>query len=172
MAGLIDNILDFARERLGGGITLTRDASEDLEPVLAQVVNELRSANPDRLIETEFALKDPNDCNRSRIGQMASNPLGNALTDGAEDRPVRLFAATEGGILTPWVANHGQPIPESAIPKLFEPFVRGEVRDIRKGLGLGLHIASQIATAHESLLSVTSDTTETRFTFVMSLPRQ
>ena len=32
MAGLIDNVLDFARGRLGGGITLERDASRPLEP--------------------------------------------------------------------------------------------------------------------------------------------
>ena len=49
MSDLIDNILDFARGRLGGGITLTRDANRPLEPVLEQVVDELRTASPQRL---------------------------------------------------------------------------------------------------------------------------
>ena len=40
--------------------------------------------------------------------------------------------------------------------KLFEPFFRGEVRASRQGLGLGLHIASQIAKAHEGTLTVSS----------------
>jgi K+-sensing histidine kinase KdpD len=36
-------------------------------------------------------------------------------------------------------------------------------------LGLGLHIASQIAKAHEGTLTATSTREETRFTFVMLL---
>ena len=47
MAGMIDNVLDFARGRLGGGITLDRDAQTPLEPVLHQVIDELRLSSPD-----------------------------------------------------------------------------------------------------------------------------
>jgi light-regulated signal transduction histidine kinase (bacteriophytochrome) len=36
---------------------------------------------------------------------------------------------------------------ESAMEKFFEPFFRGDVRDSRQVLGLGLHIASPIAQA-------------------------
>jgi sigma-B regulation protein RsbU (phosphoserine phosphatase) len=71
MAVLIDNVLDFARGRLGGGITLERDA--DKEPVLAQVVDELRLASPGRVIEVEFAIHQPVNCDRTRIGQLLSN---------------------------------------------------------------------------------------------------
>ncbi|MEO6783980.1 MAG: hypothetical protein ABI196_24355, partial [Bradyrhizobium sp.] len=54
MAGLIDNVLDFARGRLGGGITLSRDAKEPLQPVLQQVVDELRVAMPDRVTSSAW----------------------------------------------------------------------------------------------------------------------
>ena len=54
MSDLIDNILDFARGRLGGGIALSRDASRPLEPVLEQVVDELQTASPKRTIEASF----------------------------------------------------------------------------------------------------------------------
>jgi nitrogen-specific signal transduction histidine kinase len=53
--------------------------------------------------------------------------------------------------------------------RLFEPFFRGEVRDSRQGLGLGLHIASQIAQAHGGRIDVTSTPDETRFVFSMPL---
>jgi sigma-B regulation protein RsbU (phosphoserine phosphatase) len=53
--------------------------------------------------------------------------------------------------------------------KLFEPFFRGDVRDSAQGLGLGLHIASQIAQAHGGRLDVTSTPAETRFVFTMPL---
>ena len=51
MAELIDNIMDLARGRLGGGFALNRSDCE-LEPILLQVVQELRVAWPDRKIET------------------------------------------------------------------------------------------------------------------------
>jgi sigma-B regulation protein RsbU (phosphoserine phosphatase) len=169
MSDLIDNVLDFARGRLGGGITLNRDANHLLEPMLEQVVDELRTASPGRVIETSMAITEPVDCDRTRIGQLVSNLIGNALTHGAPDKPVRVGARTEGGIFELWVANAGEPIPEPAMHKLFEPFFRGDVRDSRHGLGLGLHIASQIAQAHGGRLAVTSTPEETRFVFTMPL---
>jgi phosphoserine phosphatase RsbU/P len=169
MSDLIDNVLDFARGRLGGGITLSRDANRPLAPVLEQVVDELRTASPQRVIETSFAITDPVDCDRTRIGQLASNLIGNALTHGAPDKPVRVGAKTEGGEFELWVANAGEPIPAAAMEKLFEPFFRGDVRSSRQGLGLGLHIASQIALAHGGRIDVTSTSDETRFVFAMPL---
>jgi sigma-B regulation protein RsbU (phosphoserine phosphatase) len=169
MSGLIDNVLDFARGRLGGGITLSRDANRPLEPVLQQVVDELRSAMPDRMIESDFKIADPVNCDRSRIGQMVSNLLGNALTHGAADKPVRISATTDNGLFELWVANAGDPIPEAAMDQLFQPFFRGQVRASLQGLGLGLYIASEVAKAHEGTLTVKSSADETRFTFLMPL---
>lgn len=169
MSDLIDNILDFARGRLGGGIKLSRDTNRPLEPVLEQVVDELRTALPGRVIETNISITEPVNCDRTRIGQLVSNLIGNALTHGAPDKPVRVGARTAGGIFELWVANEGDPIPEPAMEKLFEPFFRGDVRDSRQGLGLGLHIASQIAQAHGGRIAVTSTPEETRFVFTMPL---
>jgi sigma-B regulation protein RsbU (phosphoserine phosphatase) len=169
MSDLIDNVLDFARGRLGGGITLSRDASRPLEPVLEQLVDELRTASIERIIETDFAITEPVDCDRMRIGQLVSNLIGNALVHGAPDKPVRVRARTEGGTFELWVANAGEPIPEQAMLRLFEPFFRGDVRDSRQGLGLGLHIASQIAQAHGGKIAVASTPEETRFVFTMPL---
>ena len=169
MSDLIDNVLDFARGRLGGGITLSRDANRPLEPVLEQVVDELRTASPRRVIETSFDITDPVNCDRTRLGQLASNFIGNALTHGAPDQPVHVEAKTEGGEFRLWVANAGEPIPAVAMQKLFEPFFRGNIRGSRQGLGLGLHIASQIAQAHGGRIEVTSTPDETRFVFTMPL---
>jgi sigma-B regulation protein RsbU (phosphoserine phosphatase) len=169
MSDLIDNVLDFARGRLGGGITLNRSASRPLEPVIEQVVDELRTASPQRVIETRFEITEPVDCDRTRIGQLASNLIGNALTHGAPDQPVHVGAKTEGGEFRLWVSNAGEPIPPATMEKLFEPFFRGEVRGSRQGLGLGLHIASKIAEAHGGRIDVTSMPDETRFVFTMPL---
>src|SRR5882762_9617781 len=55
MSALIDNVLDFARGRLGSGIMLKR-SPQSLEPVLNQVIAELRAGSPGRKIETTFEL--------------------------------------------------------------------------------------------------------------------
>ena len=167
-AGLIDNVLDFARGRLGGGITLTR-ADEPLEPVLAQIVAELRSIAPDQVIETHFTIDQEVNCDRIRIGQLLSNILGNALTHGAKDVPVRLDATIADGELSISVTNGGDPIPPEAIGKLFQPFYRGGDQNKHHGLGLGLHIAGEIARAHGGTLEARSNDIETCFTFTMPL---
>ena len=148
---------------------MNRDANRPLEPVLEQVVDELRTASPRRMIETSFEIAEPVNCDRTRIGQLASNLIGNALTHGAPDQPVRVGAKTEGGEFRLWVSNAGEPIPSAAMKKLFEPFFRGEVRGGRQGLGLGLHIAAKIAEAHGGRIEVASTPDETRFVFTMPL---
>lgn len=169
MNGLIDNLMDFARGRLGGGIGIQRTAGERIEPTLAQVVNELQTAHPDRHIEMRFSLSQPIDVDHARIAQMFSNLLGNAITHGAEDQPIVVEAAVDDGRFVLAIANAGEPIPQSTMKQLFQPFYRGEVRPSMQGLGLGLYIASQIAEAHGGRLGVKSDAEETRFTFQMPL---
>lgn len=169
MSGLIDNVLDFAHGRLGSGIALNRNADQPLEPILLQVVDELRSSHPDRAIETNFTLADPVNCDQNRIGQLASNLLGNALTHGAADQLIRVRATTHNGTMELWVSNGGAAIPKETMARLFQPFFRGEASANLKGLGLGLYIASEVARAHGGQLSVSSTTEETRFTFVMPL---
>jgi sigma-B regulation protein RsbU (phosphoserine phosphatase) len=166
---LIDNVLDFARGRLGGGITLTRNGDVPLTPVLEQVVAELALVSPGRHITAEFAIDEPVDCDRTRIAQLLSNLLGNALTHGATSDPIIVCGESSGDRLMISVANGGEPIDESAMEKLFQPFFRGDHRPNQLGLGLGLHIASEIAKAHSGQLTVKSDENETRFTFTMPL---
>jgi phosphoserine phosphatase RsbU/P len=171
MGSLIDNVLDFARGRLGTGIPLELRTDVSLSTVLEHVVSELRLGIPDQIIETDIDLPNPIKCDPSRISQLVSNLLGNALTHGSASVPVRVHADSDGGILTIWVTNGGDPISPEAIERLFQPFFRGEVRHRQQGLGLGLYIASEIAKAHEGAVSVASSSEETRFTFRMPTTR-
>jgi sigma-B regulation protein RsbU (phosphoserine phosphatase) len=168
MAGLIDDVMDFARGRLGSGIDLHRQVAA-LEPVLRQVVEELEASEPSRIIRCEFVLPEPISFDPGRIAQLVSNLLANALTHGDPKQPIDLRAAIGDGQLELWVANAGDPIPPGAMARLFQPFFRGEVRASQQGLGLGLHIASEIARAHGGVLEVRSDAVETRFTLRMPL---
>jgi signal transduction histidine kinase len=167
MSRLIDNVLDFARGRLGGGLTLQRNANEPIGQILNQVVAELRSSHLDRTIETKFDLTETADCDGQRIGQLFSNLLGNAITHGSPDEPIVVRAKTKQGTFELSVANSGDPIPPAAMKQLFHPFYRGTVKQSLQGLGLGLYIASEIARAHGGTLDVNSSADETRFTFRM-----
>ena len=172
MSALIDNVLDFARGRLGGGITPQR-SPQSLAPVLNQVIAELRASTPERKIEAEFDLTEQVDCDAGRIAQLFSNLLGNSIIHGTAATPVHVRATTTGGAFELSVANSGEPIPCDAMERLFQPFHRMSAQDTHQGthqgLGLGLYIASEIARAHDGTIDVTSSPEETRFTFRMPL---
>ncbi|SHI57358.1 Signal transduction histidine kinase [Aureimonas altamirensis DSM 21988] len=167
MGGLIDNLLDFARGRLGSGIGIEISQGARIEPVLTKVIDEITSAHPDREIMTDFRLDHTIDVDVDRIGQLFSNLLGNAITHGAPDRPITINATVVGSCFELTVCNSGEAIPDAAMANLFQPFYRGKVRPSQHGLGLGLFIASEIAKAHGGTLTATSDHSETCFTFRM-----
>jgi signal transduction histidine kinase len=166
MARLVDNIMDFARGRLGDGLTISRDAKQPLTPVLEQVIAELKSVWPDVAIEASIDIEEPVNCDRGKLGQLFSNLLGNAILYGDQGKPVRVSARTINGVLELAVTNYGAPISDKAMGNLFKPYTRGD-RPSQQGLGLGLYIASQIAGAHGGTLKASSNAEETRFVFEM-----
>jgi phosphoserine phosphatase RsbU/P len=166
MSGLIDNVMDFARGRLGGGILLNRSVLP-LRPTLEQVIDELQSTHPEVVIETNLQGADkPLLLDHIRIAQLLSNLLGNALTYGVEGAPVSV-KATVADRLEIAVCNQGDPISPETTERLFFPFSRGEVRPSQQGLGLGLYISSEIARAHGGRIDVASTPELTCFTFSM-----
>jgi signal transduction histidine kinase len=168
MAGLINNVLDFARGRLGGGLCVTRTPCL-LAPVLEQVVAEERTTHPHRTIETELELDQVVSCDAWRVAELLSNLLSNALSHGAHEAPVTVRATTAHGLFELVVANRGEPVPPEAMHRLFQPFERGAVRPNQQGLGLGLYIAAEIARAHGGELTVSSSADQTDFTLRMPL---
>ncbi|WP_420132808.1 GAF domain-containing sensor histidine kinase [Rhodopseudomonas sp.] len=168
MSGLIDDVMDLARGRLGDGLSLRDRIAQPMLPVVEQVVCEIRAAAPERRIELEADLAVPVTCDAGRIAQLLSNLLANAVAYGAADRPVRVLARSDAERFELAVCNAGEPIPEAALKRLFQPFYRGEAEPAKQGLGLGLYIASEIARAHGGTLAASSTAQETRF--VLSMP--
>jgi signal transduction histidine kinase len=169
MSRLIDDVMDFARGRLGSGLTLNPTVSASLEPVLQQVIAELQTSFPNRKIDASIALSVPISCDPARMGQLLSNLLANALAYGAAAAPVQVRANANGELFELSVSNTGDPIPLSVMQRIFQPFSRDAARSGQQGLGLGLFIASEIARAHGGTLDVTSSEEATCFTFRMPL---
>jgi hypothetical protein len=164
MAGLIDDVLDLARGRLGGGLVMERSRDDGLRDALAQVIEELRLGHPDRTIEAELDVSRAVVADRRRLGQLLSNLVANALVHGDPGASVRVSARTGSQGFELSVANSGAPIPEAARQRLFQPFVRASAGPHGQGLGLGLYIAAEIARGHGGTLEVESDSRETCFT--------
>jgi signal transduction histidine kinase len=165
MAALIDNVMDFARGRLGGGLPLELSAAGELEPLLRHVVAELQTSAPGRVIDIRLTVTESVECDRARIGQLVSNLVGNAIDHGAPDQPVQVTAATQDGWFEVSVTNAGEQIPLASLDHIFDPYARGTDRASRQGLGLGLYISNEIAKAHGGTLNVVSTRDQTSFTF-------
>lgn len=170
MSTLIENVLDFARGKLGGGITVEPRWVEDLMSQLQDVIHEVCAAHPQASIEETLSF--PGDvehgrvyCDPVRVCQLLSNLLENAITHGRNGVPVGLQVLVAQGELAISVINQGSPIPAELIPMLFQPFSRSQGRQRGEGLGLGLYIASEICAGHSGTLEVVSSAQSgTRFT--------
>ena len=79
MLTLNENLLDLARGRLGGGLSLSRDANALLKPVLQGVIAELGATAPGRIVETAFTFGDPINCD--------SEPHCATLLESSRQRP-------------------------------------------------------------------------------------
>jgi signal transduction histidine kinase len=166
MSALIDDVLDFARGRLGAGMALSVATVDRLGALMSDVVSELQVANPGWRIESDIRLDAPVVCDAGRVQQVLSNLVRNALVHGSKDSAVIVRAYTEEDRFAITVANGGTPIAPQDHERIFEPYARGTQR---QGLGLGLYICRQIVEAHGGRISVASSTVDgTRF--VAELP--
>jgi signal transduction histidine kinase len=156
MSALIDDVLDFARGRLGAGIEVELTEVQDITTGLTTVVQELQDSQPGCKIISSIDVNRSVRCDLGRLQQVASNLLANALTHGRPDTPVKFTVHANETDLVLDVWNAGEPIPPESIGKIFAPFWRHSVSASRNGLGLGLHICSQIVRAHGGQISVSS----------------
>jgi signal transduction histidine kinase len=120
-AALVGEVMDsFAAPAEAAGIQLSTDAPESCGNVAAD---------------------------RTRILQVFSNLVGNALKFTAAGGSVRITARPDGGTVLFSVADTGIGISAEVLARIFEPFWRGSERKDR-GLGLGLTIARDIVRMH------------------------
>jgi signal transduction histidine kinase len=174
MAGMINDLLDFTRARLGGGMPVS-PAPVDLERLCCDVVEEFRVADPGHPVRVESRGTVTGEWDPARLRQVVSNLVANAIAHGEDGGPIEISVSGDEADVILTVANRGPAIPPAALPTLFDPFVRGPSAASRKGrtgggTGLGLYIVRQIIVAHRGTISVeSSDPAGTRVT--VRLPR-
>jgi two-component system sensor histidine kinase TctE len=79
------------------------------------------------------------------LGEVVNNLLDNALRYGGPKVTLRVAPLANGGAVVQ-VEDDGPGVPPAELPRLFEPFWRGERADLRNdgGTGLGLTIAREV----------------------------
>lgn len=171
---MITDLLDFTRTRLGDRLPVERSWCK-LGPVFRQTVEELISLHPDRRIHYDCQGDLSGNWDASRLQQMLSNLVGNAIQHGLPDTAVTVLARGEGEQVLVTVHNEGPPIAPEMIDRIFDPLMRGVVQEAERrnhqaSLGLGLYIGRQVAQAHDGDITVVSSQ-EAGTTFTATLLR-
>ena len=122
--------------------TLALDLQDqDLAGVLGPVLQRLRVAHPDALIDADIPEGLVARFDADRLGQILDNLVANAVAYG--ESPVRVTATAAGAHVEIVVGDAGPGVPDDLHDRLFERFAtRGG-----HGTGLGLHIVRELARA-------------------------
>lgn len=173
MVEMIDSLLDFTQSRIGGGMRIA-PAETDLGEVSRQVIEELRSNNPGRVIHSELKGNCRGDWDAARIAQIYQNLINNALQYGDRDKPVIVTSEGYPAEAVIRIHNEGNPIPEQERERLFDLLHRHtraeREENAHRNLGLGLYIVREIVAAHCGAITVTSTRAEGT-DFVVRLPK-
>jgi signal transduction histidine kinase len=157
LARLIDDLLDLARLRSG-------HFQLELEPVdLCDVVREVaaRLTQEATTVETPIDLELPEtligDWDRSRLDQIVTNLVGNAIKFG-RNNPVTIRVTEDAtrGCARLSVTDHGPGIEPGVQQQIFEPFKRAVTSKQYDGLGLGLYIVRSVVSQLGGVVRVTS----------------
>jgi signal transduction histidine kinase len=169
LQGLLDDLVDFNRLNLGLGINIARQKIS-LAEVCVGELEQVRSAHPECPIELTVTGNSEGHWDPKRIQQMLCNLVENAITHGTSGGPVRVALTANETHVRLEVANSGNAIEPDTLSNMFEPLTRGMCPGPDTGLGLGLYIVKELASAHGGSAEVRSEEGATVFT--VRLPKQ
>jgi signal transduction histidine kinase len=164
---LLDDLVDFSRTQLGLGLIVI-PTDIDLADVIADELEQLRGANPDRVISLAVEGDATGRWDGDRVHQVLRNLVANALSYGSATEPVAVTVRGDGSDVHIEVTNRGVDLAPLSIVDVFVPLRRGT--DQGDGLGLGLFIVRAIAEAHGGEVAMHSAEGETSFR--VRLPRR
>jgi two-component system sensor histidine kinase KdpD len=145
---LVGNLLDLSR--IEGGSLRPQKSWQDLETLIADVVERLRPVTRGHRLQVEIPPGlAPLWLDPVEIAEVLYNLVENATKYAPPDTEITVTVRQEGGAVAFAVADRGPGIPPSALPNLFDPFYRVlDGRPRPQGLGLGLAIVKGLVEAH------------------------
>jgi two-component system, sensor histidine kinase and response regulator len=171
MTAMIEQLLDLTRARLANGVGfMVARERLNVGALVQRTAEELRGAHPEREILVEVSGENATSGDPDRLLQVFSNLVANAIIHGEVGSPIGVSVHDTEHDIVVRVRNKGV-IAADILPTMFDPFRGRQTAGSKsRGLGLGLFISQQIATAHGGSVSVES-TEATGTTFSVRLPR-
>lgn len=172
---MVKDLLDFTYVRLKGHLVI-RPAAMDLQDFMQSLLEEIGNAYPKVKINVSLQGDTRGEWDESRLGQMMSNLIINAVQHRSAGTPVKVTVKGTGERVLLSVHNQGPPIAADRLPEIFDPLERAVPIDSQQTsrpshLGIGLFIAQVIARSHGGNISVISSEAQgTRFDVL--LPRR
>ena len=143
---LVDELLDVSR--LTAGRMEFRSEPTDLVSLARDVIGRFAAADDVARIRLTGADEAWVAGDASRLDQVVTNLIDNAVKYSEADAPIELEVGAADGGVTLAVRDRGFGLDEEASARLFEAFGRGLNAEHIPGLGLGLFISHQIAERH------------------------
>jgi PAS domain S-box-containing protein len=146
MAQIIDDLLHLSRTTR---VELRRERT-DLTALAAEVVGELRDAEPDLVVDVQIADGLVADGDPHLIRLILQNLIGNAwkFTAGRPGAAIRVTGVRQDGVDVFSIADNGAGFDMRYAHKLFDPFQRLHSAADFEGSGIGLAIVHRIVTRH------------------------
>jgi len=174
LINLINDILDFSKLE-SSKLPLSIEAI-DAGAVLTEAVENIRNLAGQKEVVVNLKV-DPStgtiEADPMRVGQVATNLLGNAIKFSPEKSHIDVFASGDESQITVSVKDYGRGISQRDLARLFQRFAQLDSSTTRKagGTGLGLVISKGIVEQHGGKIWVESAIGEGS-TFSFSLPRK
>lgn len=157
---LIDSLLDMSR--LESGRFEVRKQLLSIKDIIHDALESFYSLAEEKsiILSKKIPAELPQvEADRERLRQVMTNLLSNAIKFSPDDGSIMVKAEGRNSELLVQVIDHGNGIPEEAIPHVFDRFYQVESSMTRStgGSGLGLYISKQIIEAHGGRIWVESE---------------
>jgi len=171
LSHLVDDLVDASRVT-SAKMRLSRRPL-DLSHVVAETIEVLRTRG---LLDVHQLTFDGSpvwiDADETRIEQIVTNLVGNAVKFTPPDGAITVSVRTEGQHAKLAVKDTGVGIPADVLPKIFDLFVQSERSLDRSlgGLGIGLTLVRRLVELHGGSVQASSDGAGMGSTFTVHLP--
>jgi len=173
LKSLIDQLLLASRPQAAVDPVETRPRVEAGE-LVRQTGRTVQLCHPDRDIDIAVQASPlPVRAVPEAVSQVVANLLDNAAKYSPAGTPIRLEAASAGGLVVISVTDAGSGVPPGDRDRIFERFAQLDAGATRRagGIGLGLWIARQLARAQGGELLVAEEAAGGGARFELRLPR-